>query len=41
VIDRIRPQCGAPLKAHRALASVNPHTVITTNCDDHLEFLRR
>lgn len=37
VIDQIRPQCGSSLKAHRALASVNPHTVITTNYDDLYE----
>ncbi len=37
VIDQIRPQCGVPLRAHRALASVNPHTVITTNYDDLYE----
>lgn len=37
VIDQIRPRCGAPLKAHKALASVNPHTVITTNYDDLYE----
>ena len=41
VIDWIRPQCGAPLKAHRALASVNPHTVITTNYDDLYEAAAR
>ncbi len=37
VIDQLRPKCGVPLKAHRALASVNPHTVITTNYDDLYE----
>ena len=37
VIDQIRPRCGVPLKAHRALASVDPHTVITTNYDDLYE----
>lgn len=37
VIDRIHPGCGASLKAHRALASVEPHTVITTNYDDLYE----
>jgi hypothetical protein len=37
VIDHIRPQCGSSLQAHRALASVNPHTVITTNYDDLYE----
>ncbi len=37
VIDQIRPKCGVPLKAHRALASVDPHTVITTNYDDLYE----
>lgn len=37
VIDNIRPQCGTSLKAHRALASVRPHTVITTNYDDLYE----
>lgn len=37
VIDQIRPRCGSSLKAHRALASVNPHTVITTNYDDLYE----
>ena len=37
VIDKIQPQCGTPLKAHRKLASVNPHTVITTNYDDLYE----
>lgn len=37
VIDQIRARCGAPLKAHSALASTNPHTVITTNYDDLYE----
>ncbi len=37
VIDQIRPRCGAPLKAHRALASISPRTVITTNYDDLYE----
>lgn len=37
VIDQIRPQCGAPLKAHTALAHVNPQIVITTNYDDLYE----
>ncbi|MGI8541438.1 MAG: hypothetical protein ACR2N0_16970 [Rubrobacteraceae bacterium] len=37
VIDRIRPRCGASLKAHRALAGVNPHTVVTMNYDDLYE----
>jgi tetratricopeptide (TPR) repeat protein len=41
VIDQIRPQCGVVLKAHRALASVNPHTVITTNYDDLYETAAR
>ena len=37
VIDQIRPRCGVSLKAHRALASVEPRTVITTNYDDLYE----
>lgn len=37
VIDQIRLRCGSSLKAHRALASVNPHIVITTNYDDLYE----
>lgn len=37
IINQIKPQCGSSLKAHRALASVHPHTVITTNYDDLYE----
>jgi SIR2-like domain len=37
LIDQIRPRYGVPLKAHKALASINPHTVITTNYDDLYE----
>lgn len=37
VIDQIRLRCGCSLKTHRALAYVNPHTVITTNYDDLYE----
>jgi hypothetical protein len=41
VIDQIRPRCGVPLKVHKALARVNPHTVITTNYDDLYEAAAR
>jgi len=41
VIDQIRRRCGVPLKAHMALASVNPHTIITTNYDDLYETAAR
>lgn len=37
VIDQVRPRCGASLKAHKILASLQPHTVITTNYDDLYE----
>lgn len=37
IIDQIRPRCGTSLKAHKALASVDPHIVITTNYDDLYE----
>ena len=37
VIDQIRPGCGVPLAAHKALARVAPATVMTTNYDDLYE----
>ena len=37
VIDQIRPGCGVPLAAHRALARIAPDTVMTTNYDDLYE----
>lgn len=41
VVDLIRARCGAPLKAHRALARVAPTMVMTTNYDDLYEAAMR
>ncbi len=41
VVDQIRPHCGIPLKAHKALARVAPRMVMTTNYDDLYEAAMR
>lgn len=41
VVDQIRPHCGTPLTAHRALARIAPRIVMTTNYDDLYEAAMR